>query len=59
MDRLRSYAVSKSISVISGRWEGDNEKLCALELRFRLKRFPTPVCFESGTARSAGQRFTY
>ena len=26
-----------SISVISGQWAGDNERLCAMELRLRLK----------------------
>ena len=29
-----------SISVISGRWVGDNERLYAMEPRLRLKRFP-------------------
>ena len=28
-----------SISVISGRWEVDNERLCAIELRLRLRRY--------------------
>ena len=26
---------------ISGRWEDDNERLCAMELHLRLKRFPS------------------
>ena len=37
----------------------DNERLCAMEPRLRLKRFPPPAGLESETARSAGQRLTY
>ena len=33
------YLFFKSISVISGRWEVDNERLCAVELRLRLRTF--------------------
>ena len=39
MDDLRFYVLSNSISVISGRCLDDNERLCAMELRLRLKRF--------------------
>ena len=35
----RFYALSNSVSVISGRWEVDKERLCAVELRLRLRRF--------------------
>ena len=38
MDDLRFYVLFNSISVISGRWAGDNERLCAMEPRLRLKR---------------------
>ena len=31
MDDMRFYVLFNSISVISGRWADDNEKLCALE----------------------------
>ena len=31
MDDLRFYVLFNSISVISGRWEVDNERLCAME----------------------------
>ena len=34
-----------SISVISGRWEVDNKRLCAMERRLRLRRF----CLEWGS----------
>ena len=30
---------SNSISVVPGRWEVDNEMVCAMELRLRLRRF--------------------
>ena len=39
MDDLRFYVLFNSISVISGRCLGDNERLCAMELRLRLRRF--------------------
>ena len=39
MDDLRFYVLFNSVSVISGRWEVDNERLCAMELRLRLRRF--------------------
>ena len=38
MDDLRFYVLFNSISVISGRWADDNERLCAMEHRLRLKR---------------------
>ena len=37
MDDLRFYVLFKSISVISGRCLDDNERLCAMELRLRLR----------------------
>ena len=39
MDDLRFYVLFNSISVISGRCEIDNGRLCAMELRLRLRRF--------------------
>ena len=36
---LRFSGLFNSISVISGRCEVDNERLCAMELRLRLRRF--------------------
>ena len=45
MNDLLLYVLFISISVISGRWADDNEKLCAMEARLRLKRFP----FERGS----------
>ena len=38
MDDLRFYVLFNSISVISGRWAKDNEILCAMEPRLRLRR---------------------
>ena len=40
--------------VILERWIGNNEMLCAMELRLRLKRFQPLVGIEPGTPRSAG-----
>ena len=49
-----------SVSVISGQWEGDNEKLSATEPCLQQKkRFPFPVGLQPGTARSAGQSLSY
>ena len=36
---LRAYDHLNSISVISGRWEGDNERSCAMETRQQLISF--------------------
>ena len=39
MDDLRFYVLVNCISVILGRWPDDNERLCAMEPRLRLRRF--------------------
>ena len=33
---MRFYVLFNSVSVISGRWEVDNNRLCAMELGLRL-----------------------
>ena len=38
MDDLRFYVLFNSISVIAGRCEANNERLCAMKLRLRLRR---------------------
>ena len=38
-DDKRFYVLLNTLSVISGRWKVDNERLCATELRLRLRRF--------------------
>ena len=48
-----------SISVISGGWVGNNERLCAIEHHSWLKRSPPRAGLEPETARSTGQRITY
>ena len=48
-----------SISVISGRWDADNERLCAMEPSYWSERFPPLVGFGPETARAAGQGYTY
>ena len=40
MNGLRFYVLFNSISVISGRWKGYNERLCATEPRLWLKGCP-------------------
>ena len=42
--------------VASGRWVGDNERLCAMEPRELFNKFPPPACLEPGNARSAVRR---
>ena len=39
MDDLRFYVLSNSVSTISGRWEVDNERLCAADFLLRVRRF--------------------
>ena len=39
MDDLRFYVLFNSISVIPVRGLDDNDRLCAMELRLRLRRF--------------------
>ena len=39
LDDMQFYVLFISISVISGRWEVDNERLYAMELRLRLRKF--------------------
>ena len=38
-DDLRFYVLLNSISVISGQWANDNERLYAMETRLRLGRY--------------------
>ena len=59
LDDLRFYVLFNSISVISGRWAGDNERLCAMEPRLRLRRSRLRWGIELGTARSVYQRLTH
>ena len=55
----RFYVLFKSISVIFGRWQGDNERLSAMDLGLRLKWFQSLAIIQSGTAKTAGQRIPY
>ena len=58
MDDLRFYVLLNSISVISGQCLDDNERLCAMELRLRLRRFPSSGD-RTQSASSVGQRLTH
>ena len=55
MDVLRFYVLFNSNSVISGRSEGNNERVC-IEPHLLRKDFLLRGC-DPGTARSAGQRY--
>ena len=57
MNDLRFYVLFNSISVIPGRCSDDNERLCAMELRLRLRRI-TSTEDRTRSARSVGQRLT-
>ena len=41
MDDLQFYVLFNSISGMSGRWADNNERVCTMEPRLRLKR-PSP-----------------
>ena len=45
MHDLLFYVLLNSVSVISGRWADDIERLCAMEPRLRLRRF----CLKGGS----------
>ena len=59
IDDVQFYLLFNSISVISGQWVGDNERLCAVEPHLQLKRSLLHAGLESGTARLAGQCFAH
>ena len=59
MDDLLFYILFNSISVISGHWEGDNERLFPMEPCLQLKRFRLEVGLKQLTVRSGGQCFIY
>ena len=59
MDDLQFYVLFNSISVISGRSADENERLCAMEPRLRVKRSSPQAGLELTTARSVGQRLTH
>ena len=47
---MRLYVLSNNISVISGRWTGNDEILCAMEPRLQLKKSLPQVGLKHGTA---------
>ena len=55
MDDLQFNVLFNSILVISGEWEGDNERLCAMESHLWLKGFLPSMGMKPRTARSACQ----
>ena len=57
--RFAIYVRFNNISVISGRWAVDNEKLCTVEPRLRSKRYLLHAGHKPGTATSVGQCLIY
>ena len=45
------FTTFNTISVISGRWVDDNERLCAMEPNLRLKRSTPQAGLQDKTAR--------
>ena len=48
MDNLRFKTLFNCISAISGRWEDENERLCAIEARLCLGRLSPRAGIEPG-----------
>ena len=49
MEGLAFYIPFNSISVISGRWKGEHERLCAMKCRLGSGRIVPPAGFETAT----------
>ena len=49
MDELEFYVPYNSISVTSGRWKGEHERLCAMKRRLGSERISPPAGFEPET----------
>ena len=58
MDNLRFYVLFNSISVISGRWAGNKERLCVMDPRLRFTRYPSQAGIKHVSAIATGQRLT-
>ena len=58
MDDLQSYILFNGISVISGLWVDDDERLCAMEPCLLLKRSPRHAGLEPRTLTSIDQHLT-
>ena len=48
-----------TLSLLSGRGKNNNRRLCAMEPRLRLEKFPPPAGLEPRTTITASQRLTY
>ena len=71
MDDLRFYILLNSVSVVSGRWEVDNERLCTMEgdierlcamdpcLQLKILKLPVGFKLQTWTAGLAGQCIAY
>ena len=56
MDDLRFYILFNSISIISGQWVGDNERMYAIKPNLQLKSSPPQAGLDTRTARSVGPK---
>ena len=54
MDELRFYVLFNTISVISGRWADDNERLYAFNSPFTIDKILPLAGLQLGIARSVG-----
>ena len=50
----KGFYLQLNISVISSRWESDNERLCAMEPHIQLEKILPPAEFKPETNGSAG-----
>ena len=57
-DDLRFYTLFNSVSVISGRWEVDNERLCN-GAPFTVEKIRSASGDRTRSARSEGQRLNH
>ena len=56
---MKFYVLFNGVLIISGRWEADNERLCAMKPVYGVEHISPEVGIELGTARSVRQRFIH
>ena len=49
---LPFYVLLKQYHSHISRWEGDNERTCAIKPHLQLEKFPPPACCDPGIAES-------
>ena len=58
MDDDCDFTSFSAVFQSSGRWAGDNERLCAMEPIYEVEKISPRAGLESGMARSVGQHLT-